>query len=119
MRYAKSLVALIIAGLTVLASALTDGYVSTGEGVQIAVAVTTAGSVYLVPNVPQWPWLKTTVAAVLAVLNLATTLITNGLSWAEVVNLILAGLGVLAVYAVPNVPPLTTSPASPGGGGVL
>lgn len=109
MSYAKTLVALAVAGLTVLASALTDGYISTGEGVQIAVAVTTATSVYLVPNVPQWPWLKTAIAAVLAALNLATTLITDGLSSAEMVNLVLAALGVLMVYAWPNRP----DPAAP------
>jgi hypothetical protein len=109
MRYAKTIAALFVAGLTVLASALTDGYVSTGEGVQIAVAVTTAASVFLVPNVPQWPGMKTGIAVVLAVLNLATTLITDGLSAAEIVNLILAGLGVIAVYAVPNSPATTTA----------
>ncbi len=115
MRYAKTAAALLVAGLTVLASSLTDGYVSTGEGVQIAVAVTTAASVYLVPNVPQWPGLKTTIAVVLAVLNLATTLITDGLSYAEIVNLVLAGLGVIAVYAVPN-QPATPAPAVNGPG---
>jgi len=115
MRYAKTVAALLVAGLTVLASALTDGYVSTGEGVQIAVAVTTAASVFLVPNVPQWPGLKTVIAVVLAVLNLATTLITDGLSGAEMVNLLLAGLGVIAVYAVPNRP----TPVSPPAGGVV
>ena len=100
-KYGKSLVALAIAALTTLASALTDGHVTTVEGIQVAVAVATAAGVWLVP-INNWPWMKTAVAALLAVLTLAVTLIADGhLSGADAVNLALAALGVLGVHVAP------------------
>jgi len=51
-RYAKSIVAAAVAGLTVLAAALTDDTITTAEWVQIAVAVLGAIGVYAVPNRP-------------------------------------------------------------------
>ncbi|WP_320068201.1 hypothetical protein [Micromonospora sp. RTGN7] len=56
---------------------------------------------WLVPIVPQYPWAKTGVAMLLAVLNLAVTFITDGITYAEAVNLALAGLGVLSIAAMP------------------
>lgn len=99
--YGKALTALAIALLTALAAALTDNHVTAPEGVQIAIAVTTAGGVWLVPVIPQYPWAKTGVAVLLAMLNLAVTVITDGITFAEFVNLALAGLGVLGVAAAP------------------
>ncbi|MFG3709227.1 hypothetical protein ACGF7U_31475 [Micromonospora sp. NPDC047670] len=99
--YGKAWAALAIALLTALAAALTDNRLTAPEGVQIAIAVTTAGGVWLVPIVPQWPWVKTGIAMLLAVLNLAVTLITDGITFAEAVNLALAGLGVLGIAAAP------------------
>ncbi|MFI6162228.1 hypothetical protein ACIA59_20080 [Micromonospora haikouensis] len=99
--YGKAVVALAIALLTALAAALTDGHVTAPEGVQIAIAVTTAGGVWLVPIVPQYPWTKTGIAMLLAVLNLAVTLISDGITLAEAVNLALAGLGILGIAAAP------------------
>lgn len=107
--YGKALIALLIAGLTALASALTDDRITSPEGIQIAVQVATTAGVWLVPIVPQWPWAKTGIAALLAVLNLAVTLIDGGISGAEWVNLALAGLGVLGIAAAPATS--TTSPA--------
>lgn len=104
--YGKAIVALAIAGLTALASALTDDHVTAQETVQIAIAATTAASVWLVPAVPQWPWMKTAVAALLAALNVAVTAILGGISGEEWVNIALAALGVLGVSAAPA---LTTS----------
>lgn len=51
-RYAKSVVAALVAGLTVLAAALTDDAITPAEWVQIAVAVLGAIGVYAVPNKP-------------------------------------------------------------------
>jgi len=49
-RYAKTLVAVAIGGLTVLASAITDNVVTPQEWVQIALAALGAVGVYAVPN---------------------------------------------------------------------
>jgi hypothetical protein len=48
--YAKTVVAAIVAGATVLASAVTDNSISGTEWVGIGLAVLTALGVYAVPN---------------------------------------------------------------------
>lgn len=52
MRYAKFGVAAAIAGLTALASAITDDHVTSAEWVMIALAALGAFGVWLVPNRP-------------------------------------------------------------------
>ena len=110
--YGKALVALLFAALTVLASALTDGHVTPAEGIQIAISVATAAGVWLAPNLPRWPGVKTALAALLAALNLAVTLIDGGLTSAEVANLVIAGLAVLGVGVTPaqSTPPVPVAP---------
>ncbi len=49
-RYTKSIVAVLVAGLTVLASATTDGEVAASEWVNIALAAVGALGVYALPN---------------------------------------------------------------------
>jgi hypothetical protein len=99
----KSLTAVVVAGLTVLAAALTDNHITSGEGLQIAIASTTAVSVYMVSDLDKFPWTKTTMAAALAALNFAVTIIDGGITPAESVGLVLAALGVLGVAASPAV----------------
>jgi hypothetical protein len=113
--YGRAIAAVIVAGATVLASALTDGHVDRAEEIQIAIQVTTAAGVWLVPNLPRSTGIKTGLAAILAVLNLAATLITGGLTGAELVNLVIAGLGVLAVGQAPSLSKsqVALPPASP------
>lgn len=52
MKYAKFIVAAGVAGLTVLASAITDDKVTSSEWVAIALAVLGAIGVYVIPNKP-------------------------------------------------------------------
>lgn len=53
MTYAKALLAALIAALTALGTALTDGGVSPSEWVAVALAFFVAlGAVYSVPNAP-------------------------------------------------------------------
>jgi hypothetical protein len=104
--YGKAIVAFVIAVLTAVASVLTTSHLGADTKIQIATAVATAVGVYLVPAVPQWPWAKTAVAAVLAALNLASTLIVSHhgvLSTADIVNLVIAALGVLVIHTAPAV----------------
>jgi hypothetical protein len=51
--YAKTVVATVTAGATVLGSALTDNNISGTEWVGIGLAVLTALGVYAVPNAPK------------------------------------------------------------------
>lgn len=51
--YAKAIVAALVAGLTVLGSAITDGVVTPAEWIAVAIAVLGGGGLtYAVPNRP-------------------------------------------------------------------
>lgn len=103
-KYGKAIIAVIGAALTVAYGALNgDQHIDPEEGVQIAIAGSTAVGVYLVPLVPEYRWAKTAVAAVLAVLQVLATVILGGLDSAEWVALVLAALTVLGVGVAPAV----------------
>ncbi len=101
-KFGPAVVAIVFAVLTAASAALTDSHIEPGEGVQIAIQATTVAGVYLVPAIPSWPHAKTAIAAVLAVLNLLTTVIVGGITPPEVINLLVAAVGVLAVRFVPQ-----------------
>lgn len=101
-QWGRAVVAAAAAGGVVLASALTDGRVDPSEGVQIAIQTVSAVAVWLTPNLPHSAGIKTAMAGLLAMLNVAATLILGGLSGAEAVNIVLAGVGVLAVAVAPS-----------------
>lgn len=102
----KALALVVMAAGTVLSSALSDGHVTTLEGVTIAIAATMAISTYIVPNLTTYPYAKTIVNAVLAGLNLVAQLLLtdNHLTSASWLNVGITVLGVLAGYAIPNKP---------------
>jgi uncharacterized membrane protein len=100
--HGRALAAFAAAVATIVASALTDGRVTTDEKLQIAVAFVTGIAVYLAPNYPNARWIKTAVAVVLAGLNAAAAALTGGISPAEWVNVIIAAIGVLAVGFTPS-----------------
>jgi hypothetical protein len=97
----KSLAAVVVAGLLVVQAAVTDNRIDAAEGLQIAIAVTAAVSVYLVPDLTSFPWAKNATAAVLAALNFAAGAIDGGIVGSEWVGLVLAALGVLGVSVAP------------------
>jgi len=104
-KYSKAIVAILAAGLTVLAAALTDGVVVLDERFGIALAIVNAVAVYLVPNLSAGPgrYAKAIVAVVGTALQAAIPLIVNGSlpasSWLLV---LIAALGALSVGIVPN-----------------
>lgn len=100
-KYGKAFAAVAFAVVTALQATLSDGNLSTQEQVQIAIALVTAIGVWLVPITPQYGWMKTAVAALLAVLNVLATLIIGGISPADIAELVLAALTVLTVGAAP------------------
>lgn len=100
-RFGKAAAAVLVAALTITSSALTDGHIDAGEGVQIAIAAATAVSVWYVPLLPTAPGVKTGIAIVLAVLNAATAYVAGGLDQGEVVNLVIAALGVILIGVAP------------------
>jgi hypothetical protein len=112
--HGKALVAVAIAAVTAIQAALSDGHITQTETVQITIAFFTAVSVFLVPAVKEWPWMKTAVAVLLAVLNLLVSLIVDGVSSADWTALVLAALTALGVGAAPAVsetrPPTPAEP---------
>jgi hypothetical protein len=101
--YGKSLAQLLTAVLIVVASAISDSHVTAAEAVQIVIAFASAGTVYLAPNLPQYRWVKTGLACLLAAAMAAAALVTDGLTGSELVNIVIAGIGVLVTGAAPSV----------------
>jgi hypothetical protein len=112
--YGKSITAGLVAVATAVQAAVSDsatgGRITQIELVQIAIAVVNAALVWLVPNVPAWPWVKTALAAALAALQLLTSLIVDGVSSADMSALIIAVLMVLGPATAPSTPPSTPIP---------
>ncbi len=99
-KYGKALAAALLALLTAAHTYLADEIVTEQEWVQIAIAGFTALSVWLVPAL-DYPRMKTVIAVVLASLNVLATVIIDGIDQGDLVQVVMAGLTVLAVGAAP------------------
>jgi hypothetical protein len=101
--HGKAIVAFLYAVAVAALPQLTgDRNVSAAEAVAIAIAITTAVGVYLVPLAPSMPGVKTAVAAVLGALQIAATLILDGALDANDIMLIAATfLGALGIAVAP------------------
>ncbi len=64
---------------------------------------------YVAPNVAGAAYTKAVLAALMAALTLAVNLIDGGLSGTEWLQLLIAALGAVGVYAVPNAPAAPTT----------
>ena len=103
MNYAKAIAIVLATVLSGVIAALTgDGVVSTQEWVNVALLAAGAAAVFTAPNVPGARYTKSVLAVLTAVLTLAVNLITGGLDVTEWLQLGMAALGALGVYAVPN-----------------
>ena len=102
-KYGKVIVAILAAGVIALYDYLNDGHITSEEWVHVFIAVGLAVQVYLVPLTPEWPWMKTGVAVVLAVLNVLVISIVGGITQREIVELALAALTPLGVGVAPAI----------------
>lgn len=107
MNYAKALATVLATVLSgVIASLTGDGAVSTSEWISVAILSAGALAVFTAPNVPGAPVTKAALAVITAVLTLAVQLIGDGslasLDVTAWLQLAMAALGALGVYAVPN-----------------
>lgn len=103
MSNAKAFIALVVAVLTAAASAWSgNSHIDPAEAVQVVIAVATAINVWLTANGAGLPYAKTLVAAVLAGANALAAYLTDGITYTETINIVLAVLGALGVYAVSN-----------------
>jgi hypothetical protein len=101
--HGKSIIAFLYAVAVAALPQLTgDRNVDPAELVAVAIAITAAVATYLVPLVPSMPGIKTVVAAVLAGLQIAATLILDGTLATDDVLLIAATvLGALGIAVAP------------------
>lgn len=102
-QYAKFFAAVVATFLSAVVAALYgDQHISNPEWVNIAVAVVGALAVFAAPNVPGAAYTKSILAVLAAGLAVAASAITNGITPTEWMQIALAGLGALGVFAVPN-----------------
>lgn len=105
-RYGRAAAAFAILVVTAIQATLSDsataGRITDGEGVQICVALVTATTVYVVPNVPAWPWLKTFLAITGGGLQVLAVLIVDGMDPADWTAVILGGATMVLVPLAPS-----------------
>lgn len=104
-KYAKAIVGLITAVISVVVIAFQDDVVTPVELANIGIAILTAFFVYILPNLPRrfWNWTKALVAVAGTVLQALIPFIANGeVTTEQWLLVLLAGLGALGVGIVPN-----------------
>lgn len=103
MNYAKAGAAVVATVLAAVISALTgDGVISAVEWINVAIVGVGALAVFAAPNVPGARYTKAVLAVLSAVLVLLVNVIVGGVTVSEWLQLAMAALGALGVYAVPN-----------------
>jgi hypothetical protein len=103
MNYAKAVAAVVTTVLAAIAAALFgDNVISAVEWVNVAILAVGACAVFAAPNVPGAIYTKSILAALTAGLVLLASVIVGGVTVVEWIQVILAVLGALGVYAVPN-----------------
>jgi hypothetical protein len=106
--YGKSIVAAIYAVAVVAVPLFSgDGHVDPSEGVAIAIAVCTAVLTYLAPLAAGARWVKTAVGAVLAGLQVLTTVIVGGVDGNDWLLIAFAVASFLGIAVAPAMSPVT------------
>lgn len=113
--YGKSIVAFLYAVAVVAVPFFSgDKHVDPSEGVAIAIAVCTAALTWLVPLVPSAPWTKTAIGAVLAGLQVLTTVVIGGVDANDMLLIVFAVASFLGIAVAPAVSPQTGTKAGVG-----
>lgn len=112
----KSLAAAVTALVLLVVSVVThSGHPTSGQWLQVAVAVVSAFLVWLAPRTTRYPAVKSAIAAAMWVLTLVGSLIVanhGAMTRGEIINLVLAALGVAAVAKSPAVIHQTAGPVA-------
>lgn len=117
MKYAKAWSAIVAAVLAAVVAALTDGRIDPAEWINVAIMGAGAAAVLTAPNVPGSRYTKVILAVLTAVLTLAVSLITGGLTTSEILQLVLAGLGAVGVGGLRNSGDMLEQLTTNGSGG--
>jgi hypothetical protein len=100
--YGKFLAMVVATILTaVLAAMAGDNVVSSTEWVNVAIAGVGAAAVFTAPNIPGAALTKSVLAVLTAVLMVLASAIVGGVSTTEWMQIGLAALGAVGVYAAP------------------
>lgn len=100
-KYTKAIVQVLVTVLVALAAVWTNG-VTTPELVNVAIVGVGALGVFAAPNVPGAAYTKSILAALTAGLVVLASVITSGVGFPELVQIIVAVAGAVGVYALPN-----------------
>lgn len=102
-RYAKTIVqALGTIAAAIAAVFVGDGAVTSGEWINVAIIGVGAVHVWAAANYPTFPYAKLWASTATAVLTLAASLITDGLTTGEIAQLVIAALTALGVRQSAN-----------------
>jgi len=108
-KYSKAIVLILSAALSIYISASSDGVVSPLDYVNIGIAILTAITAYLVPNLEGGvlKYAKFLVAFAGAAATALTTIVANVQDWSGVtsadwLSVLLAGLAAVGLFIVPN-----------------
>lgn len=108
--YGKFIVAFLYAvAVTAVPLFSGDKHIDPSEGVAIGIAACTAALTFLVPLVPSAPWTKTAIGAVLAGLQVATTVIVGGVDGNDMMLIAFAVLSALGITIAPAASPKTAT----------
>lgn len=88
---------------TAFQEAMVDNHISAQEWVQVFLGVLMAFNVWATANLPGYGWLKTAVAAAIAVVTALYTFVIGGVSNGEIINMVIILLMALGV-AIPKQP---------------
>lgn len=102
-RYAKFVAIVVATVLSAISAALFgDSVISPAEWVNVAILGVGALGVFAAPNIPGSAYTKSILAVLTAGLTVLASVIVGGISVSEWIQIALAALGALGVYAVPN-----------------
>lgn len=105
MNYWKAVASIVATVLAAVAAALTgDQNIDATEWLNVLILGTGAAAVLTAPNVPGAKYTKLVLAVVTAVATAAASLILDGISGTDWLQLALAGLAAAGVYVAPYAP---------------
>lgn len=102
MTVAKAVVQLVMTVLAAIVPALTAGPLDAAGWINVVVLGAGVFMVYNAANVPGWNYAKLIASAVSAVAVVLTSALSDGISTAEYIQMVLAAAAALGVGAIPN-----------------
>lgn len=101
--YWKAIAMVVATVVSAVIAALTgDGIVSNPEWVNIAILGVGAASVFTAPNIPGFKYTKVVLAVLFGTLTVLASAIIGGITTTEWLQILMAGLAAVGVYAAPK-----------------